>query len=129
MERARGHDEPLCERVGEDGFRRLVGAFYASVRTDAILAPMYPEHDLDGAERRLADFLVMRFGGSDRYVRERGHPRLRMRHALFAIDPAARDRWLALMGAALAASSFPDDVRAVLTDFFFDVAHMLQNRA
>lgn len=105
-----------------------MAAFYAQVREDPILAPMYPEHDLEGAERRLSDFLVMRFGGSDRYARERGHPRLRQRHAPFPIGVEARERWLALMGAALAESELPEDVRAPLREFFREVAHMLQNR-
>ena len=75
-----------------------IAAFYRQVPGDPILGPMYPAHDLAGAETRLRDFLVGRFGGPQRYIEQRGHPRLRLRHAPFPIDPAARDRWLELMG-------------------------------
>jgi hemoglobin len=115
--------------VGEDGFRRLVAAFYRQVPGDPILGPMYPKHDLAGAETRLRDFLVGRFGGPPRYIEQRGHPRLRLRHAPFPIDPTARDRWLELMGAALDEAELGDEVTAFLRDFFGAVASMLVNRA
>ena len=83
--------------IGEEGFARLVHAFYAHVPSDPILGAMYPKHDLAGAEQRLRDFLVGRFGGPPRYIEQRGHPRLRMRHMPFKLDEAARDRWVALM--------------------------------
>ena len=89
--------EQVYGRIGEEGFARLVGAFYAQVPADDILGPMYPAHDLAAAEVRLRDFLVGRFGGPPRYIEQRGHPRLRMRHMPFAIDQAARDRWMQLM--------------------------------
>ncbi len=66
---------------------------------------MYPRHDLKGAEERLRDFLIFRFGGPQRYLELRGHPRLRMRHAPFPIDQTARDRWIELMNNALAEAS------------------------
>ena len=93
--------------VGEEGFARLVRAFYAQVPADPILGPMYPQDDLAGAEQRLRDFLIGRFGGPARYVEQRGHPRLRMRHMPFAIDTAARDRWVALMDRALEQAQLP----------------------
>ncbi len=83
--------------IGEEGFARLVGAFYRQVPKDDILSRMYPLHDLQGAEERLRDFLVGRFGGPQRYIERRGHPRLRARHIPFHINQAARDRWIALM--------------------------------
>lgn len=119
----------IWEAVGEDGFERLVAAFYRQVPGDDILGPMYPPDDMEGAEVRLRDFLVGRFGGPQRYIMERGHPRLRMRHAPFAIDTAARDRWLVLMDAALREQDFPDDVDAALREFLDAVATMMINRA
>ena len=74
-------EEELFDTIGEDGFVRLIRAFYAQVPDDPILGPMYPKEDLAGAEERLRDFLIGRFGGPQRYVERRGHPRLRMRHA------------------------------------------------
>ena len=71
--------------MGEEGLTRLVAAFYQRVRTDDVLAPLYPPEDWEGAEKRLRDFLIYRFGGSDRYIQERGHPRLRGRHMPFSI--------------------------------------------
>jgi hemoglobin len=122
-------DEPdIYAAIGEDGFRRIIAAFYRQVPGDPILGPMYPAHDLAGAETRLRDFLVGRFGGPQRYIEQRGHPRLRMRHAPFPIDPAARDRWLELMGVALDEAQLGDDVTDFLRDFFGAVAAMVVNR-
>src|SRR5258708_3669355 len=87
--------------IGDAGFERLVAAFYCKVPTDEILGPLYPPQDLKGAEHRLRSFLIFRFGGPDRYLHERGHPQLRGRHVPFAIDRAARDRWVMLMDQAL----------------------------
>ncbi len=89
---------------------------------------MYPADDLEGAEERLRDFLVFRFGGPTRYIEQRGHPRLRMRHAPFAIDQAARDRWIELMTAALDESALPAAARAALEPFFAQVATFMINR-
>src|SRR6186713_3300420 len=81
----------LYERAGGmPFFERLVGRFYASVDTDPILRPLYPDADLGPAQRRLTLFLAQYWGGPRTYDDERGHPRLRMRHAPFAIDVAAR---------------------------------------
>lgn len=121
-------DSDLYASIGEDGFRQLIGAFYRRVPGDPILGPMYPAHDLAGAETRLRDFLIGRFGGPPRYVEQRGHPRLRLRHAPFPIDAAARQRWLELMSAALDETALPADAAAVLRDFFGAVATMLVNR-
>jgi hemoglobin len=115
--------------IGEDGFRRLVAAFYRRVPTDDILGPMYPPLALAEAEQRLRDFLVGRFGGPPRYVEQRGHPRLRARHMPFAIDVRARDRWIELMGAALNEAKLPPEVEDLLRAFFDGAATMLINRS
>ena len=114
--------------IGEEGFTRLVGAFYRQIPADPILGPMYPAHDLAGAEVRLRDFLVGRFGGPPRYIEQRGHPRLRLRHAPFPIGPEARERWLELMDVAIGEAELPDEAGAFLRDFFGAVATMLVNR-
>jgi hemoglobin len=113
--------------IGEDGFTRLVSAFYRQVPTDDILGPMYPPEDLAVAESRLRGFLIGRFGGPQTYVEERGHPKLRMRHAPFALTPAARDRWVALMGNALDEAAFPDPVDRLFRGFFAETATFLIN--
>ena len=115
-------------QIGEDGFARLVRAFYAQVPDDDILGAMYPVDDLTGAEARLRDFLVGRFGGPERYIAERGHPRLRARHAPFAIDQRARDRWLHLMTRALEAAALPPESDAILRAFFEQTATFMINR-
>lgn len=115
--------------VGEDGFRRLVAAFYRQVAEDDVLGPMYPKEDLHGAEQRLGDFLIYRFGGPPSYIEQRGHPRLRMRHAPFAIGKLARDRWVDLMNRALEQARFPDDVHRLLREFFDATATFMLNRA
>jgi len=118
----------IYDAIGEDGFARLVRAFYAQVPTDDILGPMYPADDLPGAEERLRDFLIGRFGGPQRYIEQRGHPRLRMRHAPFAIDLHARDRWIALMDTALTEAEIPAPVAAILRPFFVQTADFMVNR-
>jgi hemoglobin len=114
--------------VGEDGFERLVAAFYRQIPSDDILGPMYPPQDLDGARQRLRDFLIFRFGGPQTYIDQRGHPRLRMRHAPFAIGQAARDRWLKLMLGALDEAALPEEPRRVLESFFESTTTFLINR-
>ena len=121
-------DEQLYAAIGEDGFARVVAAFYRQIPGDDLLGPMYPPDDLDGAERRLRDFLVGRFGGPMRYVAERGHPRLRMRHAPFPVTPAARDRWMQLMTRALDEAALPADADALLREFLAAVATQMINR-
>jgi len=83
---------------------------------------------LQGAEQRLADFLIYRFGGPATYIEQRGHPRLRMRHAPFPIGKLARDRWVELMNRALQQSMFPDDVQRLLSQFFDSTATFMLNR-
>jgi hemoglobin len=119
----------IYERIGEEGFARLVRAFYAQVPGDDILGPMYPADDMVGAEERLRDFLVGRFGGPNRYIEQRGHPRLRQRHAPFSIDQPARDRWVAMMTRALDESALPTDVTETLRSFFDQTATFMVNRS
>ncbi len=114
--------------IGEEGFERLIRAFYQQIPGDPILGPMYPGDDLAGAESRLRDFLVGRFGGPMRYVEQRGHPRLRMRHAQFPIGQAGRDRWMQLIRTALDHAAFPDDVRDLLEQYFEQTATSMMNR-
>ncbi len=120
-------DDRIYSAIGEEGFARLTRGFYQQVPGDDILGPMYPPADLPGAERRLRDFLVGRFGGPPRYIEERGHPRLRMRHMPFPVTPAARDRWLQLMERALDEAALPPPVETHLRVFFESVATMLVN--
>jgi hemoglobin len=121
-------DQDLFDRIGEEGFARLIHAFYAQVPADDILGSMYPKDDLAAAEERLRDFVIGRFGGPQRYIEQRGHPRLRMRHMPFVIDQAARDRWVALMDRALAQAALPDDVTETLREFFHGTATFMKNR-
>ena len=123
------NEEQLYAVIGEDGFARLVRAFYAQVPADEVLGPMYPAHDLVGAEERLRDFLIGRFGGPPRYIEQRGHPRLRMRHAPFAIDEAARNRWIELMDRALDEARLPDDATSLLREFLHATATVMINRS
>ena len=122
------NDADVYGAIGEEGFARLVRAFYAQVPDDDLLGPMYPADDLAGAEERLRDFLIGRFGGPARYVEQRGHPRLRMRHMPFTIDEPARNRWVANMDRALDAAQLPAAVTALLREFFHSTATFLRNR-
>jgi hemoglobin len=123
-----GDPAGLFERVGGLGFfEALVDRFYAGVVDDPVLAPMYPADDLDGARRRLALFLAQYWGGPTTYSEERGHPRLRMRHAPFPIDVAARDAWLGHMGASLTAGGLDPADEALVWDYLCAAAAHLQN--
>jgi hemoglobin len=86
---------------GFETFRRIVARFYEGVAGDEVLRPLYPEEDLGPAEERFLLFLVQYWGGPTTYSDQRGHPRLRMRHAPFPVDEAARDRWLTHFRAGL----------------------------
>ena len=121
-------DTQVYSLIGEEGFTRLVAAFYRRVPADDVLGPMYPKQDFAGAEQRLREFLIQRFGGPDHYSRRRGHPRLRMRHFPFQIDRAARDRWIELMEQALAEVQLPDPAVGPLRKFFHDAATFMINR-
>lgn len=112
---------------GKPWFEALVERFYTGVAEDPVLRPLYPEEDLAGARERLAGFLVQYWGGPDDYSRERGHPRLRMRHAPYRIGAIERDRWLVHMTAALRAAALPDDVEAVVLGYFEHAANAMIN--
>jgi len=111
---------------GAPFFEALVAAFYSRVATDDILRPMYPS-DLDAAERRLRLFLMQYWGGPTTYDDERGHPRLRMRHAPFPIDGAARDRWLSLMYQSLSEQDLPAEQESVIWNYMVGAAFAMQN--
>ena len=123
-------DQPtLYDRAGgQPFFERLVERFYAGVATDPELRALYPDDDLAPAQRRLTLFLAQYWGGPRTYDQERGHPRLRMRHAPFAIDGAARDRWLRHMRAAIAEVVPPADVAAELERYIAMAAEAMRNR-
>ena len=122
---------PLNENPGhsltEQQVTQMVAAFYRKVREDEVIGPMYPPDDWEGAEKRLGDFLVYRFGGSDRYIQERGHPRLGMRHAPFQIGVSERDRWLKLMNEAMIETGIQGAALDELNAFFGHVAEFLRN--
>ena len=114
--------------ITEQAVAQMVAAFYRRVREDDLIGPMYPDDDWDGAEKRLSDFLIYRFGGSDRYIQERGHPRLRMRHAAFKIGIAERDRWMDLMQQAMQETGIPPSSALNLKTFFENVADFMRNQ-
>ena len=124
-------EEPIptsvYQLIGHQGFSQLVAAFYRRVREDDLIGPMYPDQDWEGAEQRLRDFLIFRFGGPDDYIQQRGHPRLRMRHAPFKIGIAERDRWLSLMDAALGETALPEAAANTLREFFAPTADFMRN--
>lgn len=113
---------------GARTFRRIVARFYALVAEDEILRPMYPEEDLGPAEERLTLFLMQYWGGPTTYSDSRGHPRLRMRHAPFAIGPAERDAWLRAMRVAVDEAGLPEPLRLQLWGYLESTADHMVNR-
>lgn len=112
---------------GEPTFRKLVDEFYAGVAADPVLRPMYPEADLGPAAERLTLFLMQYWGGPKTYSIQRGHPRLRMRHAPFRVDPAARDAWLHHMRRAVDSLNLPPEHAATLWDYLERAAYFMVN--
>ncbi len=112
---------------GHDTFVRLVDAFYRGVAEDAVLRPMYPEEQLDGAKERLRMFLEQYWGGPTTYSQQRGHPRLRMRHLPFHVDPTARDHWLHHMRAAVDELGLSPLHEATLWDYLQRAAFAMVN--
>lgn len=113
---------------GTETFDRLVRAFYRGVREDPVLAPMYPDADWEGAIWRLRTFFEQYWGGPTTYSEERGHPRLRMRHGAFHVNPEARDRWLLHMNAALDEVALPPIHDAAFRDYVDRAAQAMVNR-
>ena len=113
---------------GRETFEKLVRAFYEGIRTDEVLLPMYPEQpDLEGAIQRLTGFLEQYWGGPTTYSEERGHPRLRMRHMPFKVNPDARDRWLTHMRAAVDTLELSPLHDATLWAYLDRAAHAMVN--
>ena len=112
---------------GAETFERLVHAFYEGVAADPELRALYPEDDLGPAERRLRMFLEQYFGGPKVYQQERGHPRLRMRHAPFAVTLDMRDRWMRHMLAAMETVDLPETHAEAMRDYFVRAADMMVN--
>ena len=113
---------------GEETFTRLVAAFYAGVADDPLLRPLYPDEDLGPAQERLTMFLVQYWGGPRDYSEQRGHPRLRMRHAPFSIGPAERDAWLRHMRDAVDTLGLPQQQEQELWSYLYQSAFALINR-
>jgi hemoglobin len=120
--------ESLYEAVGgEPVFRQLVDRFYEGVAVDPLLRPLYPDEDLTEARDRLRTFLEQYWGGPTTYSDQRGHPRLRMRHAGWVIGERERDAWLGHMRDAVAALDVPEAARAAIWEHLERAAHTLVN--
>jgi hemoglobin len=122
------HSNTLFERIGgAETFDRLVRSFYEGIQGDSVLWPMYPQEDLEGAIWRLSAFLQQYFGGPQTYSERRGHPRLRMRHAPFHVNPEAREHWLGHMRRALDSLELSPLDEAELWDYLDRAAHSMVN--
>jgi len=112
---------------GHPTFERIVKAFYGGVADDPVLGPMYPDNDMEGAAERLTLFLEQYWGGPLTYSDRRGHPRLRMRHAAFHVNPEARDHWMSLMRTAVEGAGLSPLHEATLLDYLERAAHSMIN--
>jgi hemoglobin len=112
---------------GHETFVKLVDVFYEGVAADEVLRPMYPDADLAPARRRMLMFLEQYWGGPTTYSQERGHPRLRMRHAPFKVNPEARDRWLQHMHTAVESLELVPAQEGILWDYLDRAAQSMLN--
>lgn len=112
---------------GHPTFQKLVDEFYRGIASDPVLKPMYPEEDLGPAAERMTMFLEQYWGGPGTYSERRGHPRLRMRHMPFAVNPDARDRWLSHMRAAVDSLELSPLHEATLWDYLERAAQAMVN--
>ncbi|HKT01235.1 MAG TPA: globin [Rugosimonospora sp.] len=112
---------------GEPTFRKLVDGFYAGVAGDPVLRPLYPEADLGPAAERLRMFLIQYWGGPGTYSEQRGHPRLRQRHAPFTIGPVQRDAWLRHMRAAVDSLDLTPEQASTLWEYLERAAMFMVN--
>ena len=120
--------DSFFEQVGgHETFQRLVDTFYREVAQDPVLKPMYPEEHLGPAAERLTMFLEQYWGGPTTYGERRGHPRLRMRHVPFHVNPDARDRWLRCMRVAVDEVRLSPIHEATLWDYLERAAHAMVN--
>ena len=120
--------DSLYDQVGGDAvFHAIVDRFYEGVAMDPILRPLYPEEDLSGARERLSGFLIQYWGGPGTYSEQRGHPRLRMRHMPFKVNPDARDRWLTHTRAALDSLALPPLHEEAIWDHLERAAYAMVN--
>ena len=118
----------LFEQVGgAPVFERIVSRFYDGVAEDAVLRAMYPD-DLSESKRTMSLFLMQHFGGPGAYSAERGHPRLRMRHAPFSIGQAERDAWMKHMRAAVESEEMPEAAKQAMLEYFERAATFMMNR-
>ena len=121
-------EESFYNRIGGEAFfTTLVNHFYEGIVADDVLRPMYPEDELAEAKHRLATFLSQYWGGPTTYQAERGHPRLFMRHARFAIDTDARERWLKHMKQAVLKMEPEPALRDELWTYLVSAAFAMQN--
>lgn len=114
---------------GRATIERIVRVFYDGVARDDVLRPMYPEEDLAPAAERFTMFLEQYWGGPTTYSQQRGHPRLRMRHAPFAVTPEARDRWLGHFRAGLDAVDLTPEQDAQFWAYAQHAANFMVNQA
>ncbi|MFN3865346.1 MAG: globin [Demequina sp.] len=123
-----GENQSFFDAVGGHAtFERIVRRFYAGVAEDTILGPMYPQEDMEGATQRLTMFLEQYWGGPTTYSDQRGHPRLRMRHQPFHVNPEARDHWITLMRDAVASAGLAPLHAVTLMDYMERAAHSMIN--
>lgn len=120
-------EQYIYKTLGEEGFSKICKEFYVIMREDDLVGKMYPKNDMEGAEERLRDFLLFRFGGNPAYVEKRGHPRLRMRHMPYLIGEKERDRWVEIMDEAMKRADVPEDIFLTLHEFFAGVADFMRN--
>jgi hemoglobin len=127
-ERQNGRVSTFYDEIGGyDTIERIVARFYEGVATDPVLRPLYPEEDLAAAEERFRLFLVQYWGGPTTYGDTRGHPRLRMRHAPFAVTPAAKEHWLTHFRTALDEAGLTEEQHAQFWDYVTHAAQFMVN--
>lgn len=121
------NEAKLYATLGKQGISRIAHEFYAIMKNDDLIGPLYPADDWEGSEKRFRDFLLFRLGGDPTYIEERGHPRLRMRHMPYHIGEKESTRWMDIMKEALERAEISLEFKQDLIDFFAPIATFMQN--
>ena len=120
---------PYDRLGGEAGVRKLVHRFYELMDElpEAYQVRKLHPDSLAGSEQNLFEYLSGWFGGPTMYTDKKGHPRMRQRHAPYAVTLEAKDEWMLCMKQSLAETVADEPFRTQLQANFQALADHMVN--